>query len=400
MSAALVEITDPDRDKYATLRLISWWDQERLRNSRVLVVGAGALGNEVLKNLALLGVGRLIVVDMDRVEVSNLSRAILFRKADAGRSKAVVSAAAIRALNGDVRMDVLDGDVCRDVGLGLFRRVDLVLGCLDNREARLALNRACSRTGAPWIDGAIDVLMGSVRTFSPPGSSCYECVMTEEDFEIMNIRYSCPKLRPEDVVKGRLPTTPTSAAIIAGMMVQEATKLLHGLDVQVGTSLYYNGHTYELTRLHIPKREDCGSHEPPVGLISLNARAADLTLGQLLRIGERYAEEPVCFLADRDIVLGFECRRCGRRELVYRPYEAVVPGDVRCPACGSARIPGVTTRLAAPPQGHDVALARLGVPPLHIVRLEGISGRHWQFELSGDEPIVCPGLGVIRGGTP
>lgn len=67
-------ITDPQRDRYHAARLIGWWDQQRLARARVLVVGAGALGNEVLKNLALLGVGRIYIVDFDQVEMSNLSR--------------------------------------------------------------------------------------------------------------------------------------------------------------------------------------------------------------------------------------------------------------------------------------------------------------------------------------
>ena len=63
-----------DDDRYSRLRLIAWWDQERLRRAQVLVVGAGALGNEVLKNLALLGTGHVVVVDCDHVDLSNLSR--------------------------------------------------------------------------------------------------------------------------------------------------------------------------------------------------------------------------------------------------------------------------------------------------------------------------------------
>src|SRR5580658_10585598 len=77
-----------DQDRYSRLRLISWWRQERLRDARVLVVGAGALGNEVVKNLALMGMGTTYLIDLDVVESSNLSRSVLFREADSGQSKA------------------------------------------------------------------------------------------------------------------------------------------------------------------------------------------------------------------------------------------------------------------------------------------------------------------------
>jgi molybdopterin/thiamine biosynthesis adenylyltransferase len=76
---------DAEHDRYHRQSLIAWWDQDRLREARVVVVGAGALGNELVKNLALLGVGTILVVDLDRVENSNLSRCVFFRSEDEGR---------------------------------------------------------------------------------------------------------------------------------------------------------------------------------------------------------------------------------------------------------------------------------------------------------------------------
>ena len=81
-----------DADRYSRLRLISWWRQDLLAAARVLVVGAGALGNEAIKNLALLGVGTVYVIDLDTVEPSNLARSVLFRAEDGGQAKAVVAA--------------------------------------------------------------------------------------------------------------------------------------------------------------------------------------------------------------------------------------------------------------------------------------------------------------------
>lgn len=74
-------------DRFARFRLIGWWDQQRLSAAKVLVVGAGALGNEIVKNLALLGVGNLLIADLDRIENSNLSRSVLYRAADQGCRK-------------------------------------------------------------------------------------------------------------------------------------------------------------------------------------------------------------------------------------------------------------------------------------------------------------------------
>jgi adenylyltransferase/sulfurtransferase len=93
-----------DADRYSRLRLIHWWDQEKLRAASVMVVGAGAIGNEVLKNLALIGVGNIWVVDCDDIEDSNLTRSILFRRDDCGQSKAVAAGRALKDINPDVRV--------------------------------------------------------------------------------------------------------------------------------------------------------------------------------------------------------------------------------------------------------------------------------------------------------
>src|SRR6478672_1462126 len=100
-----------DSDRYARLRLIGWWDQDRLRAAKVIVVGAGAIGNEVLKNLALLGIGHIWVIDFDRIENSNLARSVLFRAEDCGKSKASSAAEAMRSINPDVHITSIDGNV-------------------------------------------------------------------------------------------------------------------------------------------------------------------------------------------------------------------------------------------------------------------------------------------------
>src|SRR5262249_50330861 len=146
------------------------WRQERLAAARVLVVGAGALGNEVIKNLVLVGTGTVYVIDVDTVEPSNLSRSVLFRAGDGGRAKADVAAVRAREINPDVTLIPIHGDVINDLGLGLFADVDVVIGCLDNREARLWVNRQCWKVGTPWVDAGIQEIQGVVKVFVPPDS--------------------------------------------------------------------------------------------------------------------------------------------------------------------------------------------------------------------------------------
>ena len=112
-----IVITDPDTDRYHTFSYISWWKQEVVRDATALVIGAGALGNEVLKNLALMGIGNLIIADFDTIEDSNLSRSVLFRATDRGRRKVDVAAERVKELNPDVKVKTWHGDINHGLGL-------------------------------------------------------------------------------------------------------------------------------------------------------------------------------------------------------------------------------------------------------------------------------------------
>src|SRR5262245_12451976 len=147
-------------DRFSRFRLIGWWDQEKLRSARVLVIGAGALGNEILKNLALLGFANIVVVDLDSIEASNLSRSILYRVADIGRPKAEAAADAVRNVFPEASIHPITANVVHGLGLGMFAWADLVLAGLDNREARLRVNRGGWELREPWSVGGIERING------------------------------------------------------------------------------------------------------------------------------------------------------------------------------------------------------------------------------------------------
>src|SRR3954463_7605288 len=143
-------------DRYHRQTLIGWWDQKRVSATRILVVGAGALGNEIAKLLALIGSGFTLVYDPDRIERSNLSRSVLFREADEGLHKADVLVRQMRELNPDVAAHAVCKNVLASAGLGVFLWADVVIGAVDNREARVFINSASGRTRRTWVDGAIE----------------------------------------------------------------------------------------------------------------------------------------------------------------------------------------------------------------------------------------------------
>ena len=208
-----------------------------------MVAGCGALGNEVLKNLALMGAGKITLVDFDRVEEGNLSRSVLYTKADVGQWKVSVAAKRLKEMNSMMQVRTICGDVAYDVGLGLVRQMDVVIGCVDSRWARYCINRLCMRAGVPWVDGGIDMLEGTVRVFVP-GKNCYACNLGPEGLKDLRRRMPCSGSIRRNEEAGHAPTTSITASVTGAVQVQEALKLLHpeaDASSLCGKMFYYEG---------------------------------------------------------------------------------------------------------------------------------------------------------------
>lgn len=188
-----------------------------------MVVGCGALGNEVLKNLVLMGVGHLVIVDFDLVEESNLTRAILYKRCNVGERKVDAARKALLGINPELDIQTIFGDVAYDVGLGLVRQMDIIVGCVDNRWARYCIQRLCHRAGKTWIDGGILDLTGTVKVFRH-GQSCYACSLSSEALADMQRRMPCAGVIRRREAAGHAPTTPIIASIIGAVQAQEALK--------------------------------------------------------------------------------------------------------------------------------------------------------------------------------
>jgi molybdopterin/thiamine biosynthesis adenylyltransferase len=374
-----VEVSE---DRYDRLRLIPWWDQERLREARVLVIGAGALGNEILKNLALLGVGRILIADLDTIEDTNLTRAILFRAGDRGRAKAEVAAERVMEVNPDVRAQALVGDVNYDLGLGVFREMDLVFGALDNREARVTINANCWKLGQPWIDGAIELMQGVARVFVPGDDApCYECTMSELDYKLLSQRRSCALLSRNDVLQGKVPTTPTIASIIGGIQVQEGIKLLHAdreLPNLAGRGFFFNGLTHDSYLVQYQRREDCPAHEQMFDIRDIDRSVNDLTGHEALELVRREVGPRAQVEFERELCTRLHCPKCGDTRDFFRSLGEVTINAATCPDCGDVRDPLLTHKLDGSEDYLDRTLAELGLPPYDIVTgREGLTMKHY-----------------------
>ena len=379
------EVTE---DRFSRLRLIPWWDQDKIRNTRVLVIGAGALGNEILKNLALLGFRRMVIVDLDAIEESNLSRTILFRSSDVGQYKADVAARGVRAVSPDVLIQSIPANVMHSCGLGLFAWSDVIIAGLDNREARLWINRSAWRMNRPWIDGAIEGINGVARVFLPGAPPCYECTLGETDWKQLEQRMSCNLLTREANTEGKVPTTPTISSIVAGIEVQEAVKLIHGMPTLAGHGFVFEGLNHSSYRVEYTPNPDCMSHYTHENLVELPEKSSQLTLKQLFERGQRDLGTSAATLEfSRDIIHKLICPQCSSEEEIFAPVGSVGFQEGRCIHDGTMRVVVIAHGFSGSEKFGGRSLDRLGLPLFDVYTVRS-ADREIAYLIAGDRTQV------------
>ena len=154
---------------FARQQLIDGWDQDVLNNGCILIIGIGALGCEIAKDFALMGIGKLILVDLDLIEISNLSRQMLFKPGDEGRPKAEVAAERLKKMNPYLKVDYYF-EKLQKLPISVYEEANVVVAALDNFNARLDLNKICLRLKKPMIEGGTVGFEGHVQIIIPEGS--------------------------------------------------------------------------------------------------------------------------------------------------------------------------------------------------------------------------------------
>src|SRR5262249_43217403 len=385
-----LRIVDHTKDRYHALAISSVWELARIRKARVLVVGAGALGNEVCKNLAMMGVQLVVVLDRDTVEMANLSRSVFFRESDHGRAKTEVIAERLRDLNPDVGIVTLTGDLDAELGLGLLRRMDMVFSCLDSRLARRSLNRMCSKVHRSWVDGAMENLLGEVAVFVPGQGPCYECSLTQLEKTLIAEAASCRGVALRNLALGKVPTTSTMGSIVSALQVQEGVKLLHG-DLEnslAGKRLVINCHINDFYVTASDPNEDWEGHDSFGEITEVPEFTATQTAARamLSRFKEDTGEDGFVELG-REIVTELVCSNCRVGEVLGEPIRMVNENLQQCPKCGEVR-QLMTTHIVQGTESYaEWPLNRLGIPPLDILEVRGETSAAW-YELTGDLAIV------------
>ena len=325
-----------NHERYQRHSLVDWFDQARLVASSVLVVGAGAVGNEVLKNLCLLGVGRIHIVDFDRIEEHNLTRTILYRAGDVGKFKAETAAAACRELDPEVQVTFSNADFWTALSLADLVGFQAVLCCVDNFEARLRLNQLCLLTQVDFFNAGIDSRHVSVELY-PFGSraacACYECWLPPGVYATMRQRYSCGWLKRVALAERKVPTTAITSSLAGASLVSLLLQRICDHPDRLGGSLKYSLDTITLASsvavigtfdvCPACSGQPAATHRYRVRRHSVNNELAGRILNSDLMV---FLSEP--------IVLDSRCNQCDRKTDYFDLAAKFDERIAECPDCG------------------------------------------------------------------
>lgn len=248
--AARPAFSDSEVNRYARhilLREIGGPGQRRLKDARVLVVGAGGLGSPALLYLAAAGVGTIGVIDDDLVDASNLQRQIIHTDQGIGQPKVDSARAGMLALNPYITVQTHQARLIEAGAADLVAAYDLVLDGSDNFDTRYLVNRVCVAAGKPLISAAITQWEGQLSLYDPAhGAPCYECVFPDRP---------APGMVPTCAEAGVAAPLP---GVIGAMMAMEAVKQITGAGETLAGRLMIHDALYAETRvIRIKRRTDC-----------------------------------------------------------------------------------------------------------------------------------------------
>jgi adenylyltransferase/sulfurtransferase len=260
--------------------------QKRLKNAKVLVIGAGGLGSPALLYLAAAGVGTIGIAEFDEVDESNLQRQIIHTQSDIGKSKAVSAKESIAEANPYVEVVLHEERLDNDNVMSVFEGYDLIVDGTDNFATRYMVNDAAYFLGIPYVWGSIYRFDGQASVFAPKqveGAPCYRCLYPEPP---------PPGMVPSCAEGGVLGVL---CASIGSIQVNEAIKLLTGAgDPAIGSLVIYDALELSWRKLKVRKDPNCalcGDHPTVTGLIdyetfcgAISDEAADAAAGSTISV--------------------------------------------------------------------------------------------------------------------
>ncbi|MCL5227406.1 HesA/MoeB/ThiF family protein [Pseudomonas nunensis] len=259
-------------DRYQRHSLIDWFSQEDVKAATFAIVGCGAVGNEVAKNLALLGVGNVDLYDFDTIELHNLTRSVLFREGDVGSFKAEVAAARIEELDPNINVGFFLGDFWDEMSLDRAASYSCIICCVDNFEARIRLNQLCLIAKTNLINTGIDSRFCQVEVFpfaSTTRVACYECNLPNSAYERMQARYSCGWLKKISFVEKKIPTTIITSSLTGALAVSNALDMTRGVALDESKRILIDSFSGRSTLSSIESSCSCPACALLVGRVSV-----------------------------------------------------------------------------------------------------------------------------------
>lgn len=392
-----------NNDRNASLKLIDWFDIRTVRKASILVVGAGAIGNEVLKNLALLGIGNIFIFDRDTIEKSNLSRSVLFREHDDGKHKAEIAARSVKEINPTVNARWKNGDIRFDMGLGFINRMDVVIAGFDNIEARRKINELCWLADRPWIEAGIEVFDGHVSVFYPNKGACFECYSNRlakinGSFRLGSIKTgigakknvdanSCQVIASKYAEEGKVATTPTIASIVGGIQAQEALKLLSLKKWRnfslISKRIRFLGSIADVSVSDLEAFEECDKHETinKKAVVRIPGVDTNTRIGDLVKAVKKDLGRHAVIELWNELIVEYECRKCRTVNPVLKFRASLFKEDLACSVCHTPpkyyeNLKKMThlsdfKEFAIEKKLLNSTLAELGVPPLEWLTVNG-----------------------------
>ncbi len=296
--------------------------QKRLKNAKVLCIGAGGLGSPALMYLAAAGVGTLGIVEFDVVDESNLQRQIIHGQSDVGRSKAESAADAVREINPLIQVNVHELRLDSSNVMDLFAQYDLIVDGTDNFATRYLVNDACVLLGKPYVWGSIYRFDGQASVFWAEHGPCYRCLYPEPP---------PPGMVPSCAEGGVLGVL---CASIGSIQVNEAIKLLTGVgEPLVGSLMVYDALEMEYRKIKVRKDPNCavcGENPTVTELIDYEAFCGVVSEeAQQAAIGSTITAQELKELLDSDKpVYLVDLREPAEYEIVSIPGSTLIPKDL------------------------------------------------------------------------
>ena len=240
----MTKLTPSELTRYDRQMIVPGWGlegQKKLKEARVIVTGSGGLGCPASIYLTVAGVGKLVIIDKERFELSNLNRQVLGWQKDIGRLKAEAAAEKLRAMNPDIEVEPLIVEITEDNVRDLIRGANVVVDAMDNWVTRFLINRVCVEERIPFVHAGIHGLHGQVTTIVPGKGPCLRCILPKTPSEIK-----------------RFPVLGATPAFFAILQTMETLKLILGIGKPlVGRMLLFDGEDMSFQSIKVNRRTDC-----------------------------------------------------------------------------------------------------------------------------------------------